>query len=134
MGWSSGGDVMDGIIKAVRKHVDPEDAQTLRRLRPGQTVRLGIGGGSVEVRRVASGSSYGPSVGMDKIASTDELQAELRKLLAYAQTHQPSRTVLARDLTSLTLRVAGKIPPQFLENIQKKKDEAKDKDDDSDED
>ena len=49
MGWSSGGDVMDGIIKAVRKHVDPEDVQTLRRLRPGQTVRLGIGGGSVAV-------------------------------------------------------------------------------------
>jgi len=95
---------------------------------------VGVRGGSVAVERVASDSSYVPSVGMDKIASTDELQAELRKLLAYAQTHQPSRTVLARDLTSLTLRVAGKIPPQFLENIQKKKDEAKDKDDDSDED
>ena len=72
---------------------------------------------------------------MDKISSADELQAELRKLLAYAGTHSPSRKVLARDLVSLTLRVAGEIPPQFLENIKKKKDEAKDKDkDDKDED
>lgn len=66
---------------------------------------------------------------MDKISSTDELQAELRKLLAYSATQKPSRKVLARDLASLTLRVAGELPPEFLENIKKKKDEAKDKDD-----
>jgi hypothetical protein len=67
---------------------------------------------------------------MDKIASATELQAELRKLLAYAATHQPSRTVLARDLMTLGVRVGGELPPEFLENIQKKKDEAKDKKDD----
>ena len=74
---------------------------------------------------------------MDKISSADELQAELRKLLAYAGTTNPSRRVLARDLTNLTIRVAGKIPPQFLENVKKKQEEAKDnddKDDDKDED
>jgi len=65
---------------------------------------------------------------MDRIASADELEAELRKLLAYAQTDKPSRKVLARDLVSLGIRVAGELPPEFLENIKKKKDEAKDKD------
>jgi len=71
---------------------------------------------------------------MDKISSADELLAELRKLTAYAETENPSRQVLARDLVSLTLRVAGKIPPQFLENIKKKKDEAKGKKDQDDDD
>jgi hypothetical protein len=71
---------------------------------------------------------------MDKISSADQLQAELRKLLAYAGTQNPSRQVLARDLATLTIRVAGEVPPQFLENIKKKKDEAKDKDDDKDDD
>lgn len=67
---------------------------------------------------------------MDKIASATELQAELRKLLAYSATPNPSRTVLARDLMTLGVRVGGELPPEFLENIQKKKDEAKDKKDD----
>lgn len=67
---------------------------------------------------------------MDKIASATELQAELRKLLAYAGTSQPSRKVIARDLATLTMRMGGELPPEFLKNIEKKKDEAKDKDDD----
>jgi hypothetical protein len=72
---------------------------------------------------------------MDKIASATELQAELRKLLAYAGTSNPSRTVLARDLLTLGVRVGGELPPEFLKNIEKKKEEAKDKkDDDKDED
>ena len=68
---------------------------------------------------------------MDKIASADELQAELRKLLAYAGTKNPSRKVIARDLATLTIRVAGELPPEFLKNIKEKKDDA-DEDDDKD--
>lgn len=71
---------------------------------------------------------------MDKISSAYELQAELRKLLAYAGTNNPSRKVIARDLATLTIRLGGELPPEFLENIKKKKDEAKDKDDDDDKD
>ena len=67
---------------------------------------------------------------MDRIATATELQAELRQLLAYAQTPHPSRIFLARSLVQLGQRVAKDLPPEFLENIQKKKDEAKDKDDD----
>jgi parvulin-like peptidyl-prolyl isomerase len=66
---------------------------------------------------------------MNKIASADELEAELRKLLAYSQTESPSRKVLARDLVGLGIRVAGELPPEFLKNIKKKK-----KNDDSDDD
>lgn len=44
---------------------------------------------------------------MDKIASPDELQAELRKLLAYAESENPSREKLAADLNALSSRVAG---------------------------
>lgn len=44
---------------------------------------------------------------MRKIADTNELQAELRRLLAYAQTEQPSRSVLAGELEALGARLAG---------------------------
>lgn len=44
---------------------------------------------------------------LTKIASATELQTELRKLLAYAQTPNPSRELLLRDLEVLSLRVAG---------------------------
>jgi hypothetical protein len=64
---------------------------------------------------------------LTKIASADELQAELKKILAYAQTENPSRKVIAQDLELLSARVAGKLPPEFLKNIKKKDD---DKDDD----
>jgi hypothetical protein len=43
---------------------------------------------------------------MDKIASPMELQSELRKLLEYASTPNPSRVKLAADLASLASRVA----------------------------
>lgn len=44
---------------------------------------------------------------LSKIASSIELQAELRKLLAYAESPNPSRAVLARGLDLLGLRLAG---------------------------
>ena len=74
---------------------------------------------------------------INKIANSNELEAELRKLLAYAQSENPSRQVLAQDLQVLSVRVAGKIPPQFLEHIKKKdddgdQDDKADKDDDKD--
>jgi len=43
---------------------------------------------------------------MDKIASPAELTAEIRKLLAYAESKEPSREKLAADLTALSNRVA----------------------------
>lgn len=67
---------------------------------------------------------------MKRIASANELQSELNKILAYAQTENPSRHMLASSLELLSYRVAGELPPEFLKNIQKKKDEAKDKKDD----
>lgn len=69
---------------------------------------------------------------MNKIANADELQAELRKLIAYAGQQLPSRTFIARELATLAVRVGGELPPEFLKNIKEKKDEAKDKDDDKD--
>jgi hypothetical protein len=44
---------------------------------------------------------------MHKIASPQDLQAELRRLLAYSQEVQPSRQVLASELRELANRVAG---------------------------
>jgi len=44
---------------------------------------------------------------MNKIASTQELKGELKSLLAYAQSPNPSRTVLAQQLNALSQRVAG---------------------------
>lgn len=44
---------------------------------------------------------------MHKVADTDELQRELRRILAYAQTERPSRARLANELSSLGRRVAG---------------------------
>jgi len=38
--------------------LDPGDVRQLRKLRPGQSVHLGIGGGAVTVTRVASAYSY----------------------------------------------------------------------------
>lgn len=69
---------------------------------------------------------------MRRIASTKELQAELTKLLAYSKTTNPSRVLIANELVQLSVRLAGELPPEFLENIKEKKDEAKDKDDDKD--
>lgn len=70
---------------------------------------------------------------MDKIANSKELQAELSQLLAYAKSPKPSRVMIARALHSLSIRVGGEIPPQFLEHM-KKKDESKDGDKDEDKD
>jgi len=47
---------------------------------------------------------------MNKIASPQELQAELRKLLAYTQSDKPSREVIARGLQDLASGVAPQIP------------------------
>jgi len=44
---------------------------------------------------------------MDKIASPEDLQAELRKLLAYAESEHPSREKLASGMKALADRVAG---------------------------
>jgi len=44
---------------------------------------------------------------MNKIASPQQLQDELRRLLAYAQTEKPSREKLAAGLNALADRVAG---------------------------
>jgi hypothetical protein len=44
---------------------------------------------------------------MNKIASPGELQAELRRLLAYSQSEKPSREKLAAGLNALADRVAG---------------------------
>jgi hypothetical protein len=43
---------------------------------------------------------------MHKIADADELETELRRLLAYTQTEEPSRSHLASELHGLSLRVA----------------------------
>lgn len=67
--------------------------------------------------------------GMKRIASTTELQAELTKILAYARTKNPSRLMLARDLNALSYRVAGEVPPQFLEHMKKKEDGGEDEKD-----
>ena len=45
---------------------------------------------------------------MDKIASPQELTQELRRLLAYAESEDPSREKLAAALGGLANRVAGK--------------------------
>jgi len=44
---------------------------------------------------------------MHKIANTSELQSELRRLLAYAQSQHPSRVALASACQELGERVAG---------------------------
>lgn len=44
---------------------------------------------------------------MDKLASPQELQAELRRLLAMSQEGKPSRKALASELRTLADRVAG---------------------------
>lgn len=56
---------------------------------------------------------------MRKVASPQDLQIELRRLLAYAQTDRPSRTKLALELRSLASRVAApKInTPQDVERV-----------------
>ena len=66
---------------------------------------------------------------MRRIASTKELQAELTKLLAYSKTANPSRVLLANELVQLGVRVAGEVPPQFLEHMKKKEDGDEKKDD-----
>lgn len=43
---------------------------------------------------------------MRKIATTDELQHELRQILDYASSLQPSRALLASELQQLSVRVA----------------------------
>jgi hypothetical protein len=44
---------------------------------------------------------------MDKIASPQDLQAEIRRLLAYSQSPKPSREKLASELRGLADRVAA---------------------------
>ena len=44
---------------------------------------------------------------MDKIASPQELQAELRRLLAYSEGEQPSRQVLSSRLRELAVRLGA---------------------------
>jgi len=46
---------------------------------------------------------------MNKIASPQDLQAELRRLLAYAQTEKPSREKLAAEMRGLANRVAADV-------------------------
>ena len=45
---------------------------------------------------------------MHKIASPQDLQVELTRLIAYAESPHPSRTKLASDLQSLAVRVASR--------------------------
>lgn len=45
---------------------------------------------------------------MDRIASPRQLQDELRALITYAASEQPSRIALARRLEELATRVAAK--------------------------
>lgn len=52
---------------------------------------------------------------MNKIASPQELQAELRRLLAYSQSPKPSREKLAAAMRGLADRVAGRdYAPVFI--------------------
>jgi len=44
---------------------------------------------------------------MDKIASTHELQTELKRLLAYASSERPSRVRVARQLEQLGRRLTA---------------------------
>ena len=51
---------------------------------------------------------------MTKIASTQELQDELRKIATYCGSEQPSRQVITDQLQQLAARVAGEAPnPQL---------------------
>jgi molecular chaperone GrpE (heat shock protein) len=43
---------------------------------------------------------------MQKIADANELESELRRLLAYAQTERPSRSRMASDLQTLSARLS----------------------------
>jgi hypothetical protein len=45
---------------------------------------------------------------MQKIATADQVEAELRTLLAYAESPQPSRAKLAASLFDLSQRIAGR--------------------------
>jgi seryl-tRNA synthetase len=55
---------------------------------------------------------------MNRIATTQELQAEIKNLLAYAQSKKPSREKLAADLTALAARVAGVKKEEIPESEQ----------------
>lgn len=50
---------------------------------------------------------------MRKIANTQELQSHLREILAYAESHQPSRAKLAFDLGTLAELVFPKYAKVF---------------------
>jgi len=52
---------------------------------------------------------------MRKIASPQDLQAELQRLLAYSQTEQPSREKIASELRGLAARVAKQGPKRPAE-------------------
>jgi hypothetical protein len=56
---------------------------------------------------------------MRKIAAPQDLQSELRRLLAYSQSHQPSRQVLASELMDLADRVAVKASSSIENTAQK---------------
>lgn len=51
---------------------------------------------------------------MRKIANTSELQSELRRLLAYAQSERPSRRRIASALEDLSLRLAKVTPSETI--------------------
>jgi hypothetical protein len=53
---------------------------------------------------------------MHKIASPNELQAELRRLLAYSQSPKPSRVRLAAEMRELADRVAG-VPEELTHRL-----------------
>lgn len=56
---------------------------------------------------------------MNKVASPQELQNELRELLAYSTTRQPSRAVLAASLHDLAARV-DTASPKWVEKLKAK--------------
>jgi hypothetical protein len=57
---------------------------------------------------------------MDKIASPEDLWIELRRILAYAGTKNPSRAKIASDLLGLADRVAARKPHLQYEKNQLK--------------
>ncbi len=56
---------------------------------------------------------------MDKIASPQELQHELREILAYSGTREPSRAILAESLRDLAAKV-DTAAPKWVEKLKAK--------------
>jgi len=58
---------------------------------------------------------------MQKIASPQQLQTEIKRLMAYAEGDEPSRVVLATRLRELADRVSAKFEgPKWLERMLKR--------------